>query len=81
MKHRSLLSFFLVFALSSMAQDKVSEFWLGADLSGTTMMEQHGAQLYNIKDEPRDNFTLQKELGIQAVRLRVWVNPKGGLVF
>ena len=84
MKHISLIAFCLVLALSSMAQDKDSgnlvkrAFWLGADLSGTTMIEQHGTQLYNAQGEPRDNFTLQKELGMQAVRLRIWVNPQGG---
>jgi len=78
MKQLCLIVFFLLVSLSSMAEAKDSVFWLGADLSGTSMMERHGAQLYNAKGEPRDNITLQHELGIRAVRLRVWVNPKGG---
>ena len=59
------------------AQDKNS-FWLGADISGTTQLESNGEKLYNAKDEIRENTALMKELGLNAVRLRVWVNPRGG---
>lgn len=54
-------------------------FWLGADISGTTELEARGVQLYNTKGEPRENTALMYELGLNAVRLRVWVNPKDGL--
>ena len=54
-------------------------FWLGADISGTTDLERRGVQLYNAQDEPRECTALMRELGLNAVRLRVWVNPKGGL--
>lgn len=53
-------------------------FWLGADISGTTSLEAHGGQLYNAAGEPRENTALMKELGLNAIRLRVWVNPKEG---
>ena len=53
-------------------------FWLGADISGTTALEAHGGQLYNAAGEPRENTQLMKELGLNAIRLRVWVNPKEG---
>lgn len=53
-------------------------FWLGADISGTTALEAHGGQLYNAKGEPRENTQLMKELGLNAIRLRVWVNPRDG---
>ena len=53
-------------------------FWLGADISGTTALEAHGGQLYNSSGEPRENTQLMKELGLNAVRLRAWVNPKDG---
>ena len=53
-------------------------FWLGADISGTTGLEARGVQLMNTKGEPRENTALMKELGLNAVRLRVWVNPRGG---
>ena len=54
-------------------------FWLGADISGTTDLERRGVQLYNAHGEPRECTALMRELGLNAVRLRVWVNPKDGL--
>jgi len=54
-------------------------FWLGADISGTTDLEARGVQLYNAQGDPRENTQLMAELGLNAVRLRVWVNPKDGL--
>ena len=53
-------------------------FWLGADISGTTELEAQGAKLYNAKGEIRENTALMHELGLNAVRLRVWLNPRGG---
>ena len=50
-------------------------FWLGADISGTTELEARGHQLRNAQGEPRENTALMRELGLNAVRLRVWVNP------
>ena len=63
---------------TSCMQGQDNTFWLGADISGTTEMESHGVQLYNAAGEPRENTALMKELGLNAVRLRVWVNPKRG---
>ena len=59
-------------------QTKGGEYWLGADVSGTTMMEARGVKFYNENGEVRENTELMKELGMNAVRLRVWVNPTGG---
>ncbi len=53
-------------------------FWLGADISGTTELEARGIKLYNQKGEIRENTALMRELGLNAIRLRVWVNPRGG---
>lgn len=53
-------------------------FWLGADISGTTELEHNGVRLQNAQGETRENTALMKELGLNAVRLRVWVNPRGG---
>jgi len=50
-------------------------FWLGADISGTPELEARGIQLYNTQGEPRENTALMRELGLNAVRLRVWVDP------
>jgi beta-galactosidase len=58
---------------------ETSTFWLGADISGTTDLEARKVQLFNAKGEPRECTELMHELGLNAVRLRVWVNPKDGL--
>ncbi len=55
-----------------------NDFWLGADISGTSQMEAHGAKFYNAAGEERENTALMKELGLNAIRLRVWVNPRDG---
>lgn len=58
-------------------QQQVQEptFWLGADISGTTELEQKGVELRNAAGEVRENTQLMKDLGLNAIRLRVWVNP------
>ena len=65
----------MILCLSSHAQE---QFWLGADISGTTELEARGEKLYNKHGNIRENTALMKELGLNAIRLRVWVNPRGG---
>ena len=76
---KSLKNFILCMAVmiatSVFAQEP---FWLGADISGTTALEAHGGQLFNAQGEKRENTQLMKDYGLNAVRLRVWVNPKDG---
>ena len=50
----------------------------GADISSVTEMESKGYKFYNKAGRERDLFALMKEIGFDAVRLRVWVNPTGG---
>lgn len=69
---------FILFALFATVTRAGDTFWLGADISGTTQLEAQGVTLYNNKGEARENTALMKELGLNAVRLRVWVNPEGG---
>ena len=76
MKRAILFSLFSVLMLTVHAQSSEEPFWLGADISGTTGMEARGIQLTNAQGEPRENTALMKELGLNAVRLRVWVNPQ-----
>ncbi len=71
MKRLSLTIFFSVALMTACAQT----FWLGADISGTTALEARGVQLRNAAGEPRENTALMHELGLNAVRLRVWVDP------
>ncbi|MBQ8521149.1 MAG: glycosyl hydrolase 53 family protein [Bacteroides sp.] len=50
-------------------------FYKGADISWVTEMEKKGHKFYNSKGEERECTALMKELGLNAIRLRVWVNP------
>ena len=61
--------------MSSATAQESNTFWLGADISGTTELEARGVRLYNKAGEIRENTALMHELGLNAVRLRVWVNP------
>lgn len=47
----------------------------GADISWVTEMEAAGIKFYNNSGNPTDCFALMKALGLDAIRLRVWVNP------
>ena len=77
MKRFNLICLLFMTVITVGAQ-KAEPFWLGADISGTTGLEARGVQLKNAKGEPRENTALMKELGLNAVRLRVWVNPRDG---
>lgn len=51
------------------------EFWLGADLGWITEYESYGHKFYNMNGEERECTALMKELRLNAVRHRVWVDP------
>lgn len=51
-------------------------FAKGADLSWVTEMEADGIRFYNSAGTQKDCFALMKEIGMNSVRLRVWVNPE-----
>ena len=53
-----------------------SDYALGADISWVTEMEADGKKFYNAAGTETDCFALMKELGFNAIRLRVWVNPE-----
>lgn len=52
-------------------------FVAGADISWVTEQEADGVKFYNAAGQERDCFALMKEIGMDAVRLRVWVDPQG----
>lgn len=69
----------MILAVLAVAQASAAgTFWIGADISGATQMEDRGELLYDADGKPRECTELMKELGFNAVRLRVWVNPKDG---
>lgn len=55
-----------------------SDFALGADIGWVTEQEAHGAVFRDAAGKKGDPFALLAGLGVNAIRLRVWVNPKDG---
>jgi arabinogalactan endo-1,4-beta-galactosidase len=53
-------------------------FAKGADISWLTQMEGSGRKFYNSTGAEQDCMSLLKSLGMNTIRLRVWVNPSGG---
>lgn len=49
---------------------------VGADISWYTEMEADGRHFYNAQGEQMSCPELMRQLGVRAVRLRVWVNPE-----
>jgi arabinogalactan endo-1,4-beta-galactosidase len=55
-----------------------STFSKGADISWLTQMEGAGKKFYNSSGTEQECISLLKSLGMNTIRLRVWVNPAGG---
>ena len=53
-------------------------FAKGADVSWLTQMEKEGCKFYNASGQETECMALLKGLGMDAIRLRVWVDPKDG---
>lgn len=52
-------------------------FIKGADVSWLAQMEANGYKFYNTGGVQQDVLTILKGYGINAIRLRTWVNPSG----
>ncbi len=65
-------------ALPKEPAQSAAAFACGADISWVTQLESEGYIFYNSAGEPRECTRLMKELGMDAIRLRVWVNPTDG---
>ena len=55
-----------------------SAFAKGADISWVTEMEASGRKFYNGAGTETELISLLKGIGMNAIRLRVWVNPENG---
>jgi arabinogalactan endo-1,4-beta-galactosidase len=55
-----------------------STFAKGADVSWVTEMESKGVLFYNKEGVATECMALMKSLGMNSIRLRVWVNPADG---
>ena len=56
--------------------EPVSDFVRGADISWYTEMAADGRKFYDAQGKVRECPELMRSLGVNAVRLRVWVNPE-----
>ncbi|WP_264512554.1 arabinogalactan endo-beta-1,4-galactanase [Flavobacterium sp. N1719] len=68
-----VLSLLLVGLQAASAQQ--STFAKGADVSWLPQMEASGVQFKDEKGNPKDCLQILKELGMNSIRLRVFVNP------
>lgn len=88
---RIFSALFLVFALTAGSCDKsvpdpdpdpeptpIASFAKGADVSWLSQMENEGCRFYNAAGQQTECIALLKSLGMNAIRLRVWVNPTDG---
>lgn len=57
------------------SQLPVDDFAKGADVSWITEMEQQGVLFYSEKGKQMEGMALMKSLGMNTIRLRIWVNP------
>lgn len=57
---------------------ETTAFAKGADVSWLTEMEKNGKKFYDASGKEKECMALLKSIGMNAIRLRVWVNPEGG---
>lgn len=74
MKKISTIVLLLLIGMYANAQN--ISFASGADVSWCTEMEADGKKFYNENGQETEMMALLKQLGMNAVRLRVWVNPE-----
>ena len=55
-----------------------TDFAKGADISWLTQMEAAGRKFYNSQGIEKECMQLLKDLGMNTIRLRVWVDPVNG---
>ncbi|MCH5240536.1 MAG: glycosyl hydrolase 53 family protein [Muribaculaceae bacterium] len=77
MKKTLILAVGCVLSLFNMSRAE-EPFWLGADISGTPEQEARGIVNYNDLKQPMENTSLMKYYGLNAIRLKVWVNSENG---
>ena len=53
-------------------------FAKGADVSWLTEMEANGKTFKNANGKTQECMSLLRDLGMNSIRLRVWVNPEDG---
>lgn len=64
--------------LLALSTHATAQFANGADVSWVNRQEAAGYRFYDAAGVQSDPFVLLKNLQVNAIRLRVWVNPAGG---
>ena len=62
----------------AMPVDTLKDFYKGADVGWLTEMEAAGLKFYDNAGAQQEGMQLLKSIGMNAIRLRVWVNPTDG---
>ena len=78
MTFKNLLAAICGVAMSLAASVSSAQFANGADVGWVSQQESSGYSFYNSSGVKTDPFVLLRNLSINAIRLRVWVNPSGG---
>ncbi len=60
------------------AQTQTVTYAYGADIGWVTQEERQGFTFHDATGHRNDPFVLLKNLGVNAIRLRVWVDPRDG---
>lgn len=76
--NHALIDRLVITPLTSAAAVGNEPFWLGADISNTTADEARGRFTKNSAGRQVETTKLMQDLGMNAIRLRVWVNPTKG---
>ena len=72
-----IAAWLLTCALTATAQTR--DFVKGADVGFLTGQERHGQKFHDVKGNERECLELLKnDYQLSAIRMRVWVNPRGG---
>lgn len=75
-----LLLVSMVMALVSQSAFAQSDFVKGADVGFLTGQEKHGVKFHDRDGKERECLELlKKDYQMKAIRMRVWVNPRGGM--
>jgi len=82
MKNNYKVLIFFIFIIQSAVfcpdTSGATPFAGGADVSWVTQMEANGKKFYNAAGTQMECMALLKSLGMNSIRLRVWVNPSDG---
>ena len=65
-------------AMQSLWMAAQGDFVKGADVGMLAGQERRGQKFYDVKGNERECLDLLQDYQIGAIRLRVWVNPRGG---